>query len=149
MSTRRTLAALAAAALTGVLVAGCSSDSPSAAPAPQQAVATTAPATLAPPVVATPVGTPAASPHRVPPEKQDVTFQAALQRRNLAIADSPSMTIQYGHVLCSHLDANEPLQQLASEVQSTAQVDADNAGYVIGAAAAVYCPDDLSKLPTG
>lgn len=142
MNIVRSARALVIVAIGLALVAGCSSTpSPTAAPP----VAPPSSALPALPARASLGG--AASPRALPPEQRDPAFLAALDEHQLVVADSPQDTVRYGQIICAHLAVGEPVPQLIGEVQSTAQLDVDSTGFVIGAAAAVYCPDDIAKLP--
>ena len=134
--------------LATVLATGCATSAPAAAP-PSTPPATTTVSSALPalPTVSSDASLPPGVP-RIPPEQQDPAFQHALDQRNLVIADSPAETSQYGHIVCAHLNANEPLPALVNDVQSSAHLDLDNTGYVLGSATAVYCPQNLSKLPS-
>lgn len=126
------LAVLAAAALTA-----CGTDPPPAPPAPPAAPAPgpTAGGTLSIP--------------RIPAERQDEAFRTALATQRLTVGATPEETSRYGRTICTQLDSGQPAEQLIGDVQAGTRFQPSQVGYVIGAAAACYCPQNLSKLPTG
>lgn len=136
MNAARLIVGIAAAAAMSLSTA-CGSS----APPPSAASPTETRGSAAPPVVAQlPV-------RRVPPGTEDATFVRALARQNITVTDDPNGAPGFGRLICAHVKANEPPVQLVNEIKSSAHIGDQDAGFVLGAAAAVYCPEDLSKLP--
>ncbi len=144
--TRRLRRAAPLAVLAAAALIGCGTSGPPAPPVtPPQA----APASQAAPAAPGPSAGGTLTIPRIPAERQDEAFRAALDKQRLAVGATPVETSRYGRTICSQLDAGQPVDQLIGDVQAGTGFPPSQVGYVIGAAAACYCPQNLSKLPTG
>lgn len=134
----RTLGCALCVLAASAAVAACSGAAPAAPPAPPAASSAPMPA---------PGGSLAIP--RIPVERQDEAFRRALAQRSLTVGATPEETRRYGRTVCEQLDSGRPVDRLVSDVQAGTGFPPADVGYVIGAASACYCPQNLSKLPTG
>lgn len=84
---------------------------------------------------------------RIPEGREDEAFQHALARRALTLGSSVQEGRDYALAICAQLDQDRPLAGLVDDVEVGTGLPPDLVGYVIGVAAACYCPHNLSGLP--
>jgi hypothetical protein len=74
-------------------------------------------------------------------DPEDVTYLATLQQRSASFGSEAAM-IEVGHSICNDLATGQwgPLD-LGVVIMNTDQVDAAQAGYIVGAAINSYCPE--------
>lgn len=90
-----------------------------------------------------------------PPARADAAFQDALSRQGLTLRGSVERDREYALTICGQLEDDQPLEALVEDIEIGTALGREAVGYVIGASAACYRPDQLSKLaaagpaPTG
>lgn len=123
--------------LSGLAAAGCSGTEP-APPTAQAAPAASTTATIPSPSEA-PV---------LAPEQRDSAFVNALNSKGLQVGD-PETRTQVAQSICRSLDSGVTVPALAGQVQEAlGGPTSENTGFIIGAATAIYCPENLPKLKT-
>lgn len=133
-SSALTLAAVLAVA--GLAAAGCGG----AAQAPP--AAQTAPAAAS--TTAT-VPSPSEAP-TLAPEQRDPAFVDALNSKGLQAGD-PQTRTAVAQSICQSLDSGVTVPALAGQLQEAlGGATQENTGFIIGAATAIYCPNNLPKL---
>lgn len=120
--------------------AGCGSPAPTADSAAPPATATSEPA-----------GTEATIPSpeqapRLDPAQRDAAFTQALASKNLQVGDEQTRTA-VAESVCQALDSGVTVSALAEQLQEALSGPTpENTGFIIGAATAIYCPENLPKL---
>jgi hypothetical protein len=86
----------------------------------------------------------------------DRAYLMALDRQGIETSVDPTDYINIGHDVCDMLDGGaQPLTAVYTIVRSAEKNDlpvlssAYNAGFVVGAAVAAYCPQYRSLIPKG
>ncbi|MCD2191318.1 DUF732 domain-containing protein [Actinomycetospora soli] len=107
----------------------------------------------APPATPTsePAGTEATIPSpeqapRLDPAQRDAAFTQALASKNLQVGDEQTRTT-VAESVCQALDSGVTVSALAEQLQEAlGGPTPENTGFIIGAATAIYCPENLPKL---
>ncbi|MGO8938216.1 MAG: DUF732 domain-containing protein [Mycobacterium sp.] len=73
-------------------------------------------------------------------DTNDNKFIALLQSEGITDHVSPSHAIEAAHSVCSKLDGGETPTAVANDVLNSSEMPAYHAGYFVGAAIKVYCP---------
>ncbi|WP_433803557.1 DUF732 domain-containing protein [Actinomycetospora sp. CA-084318] len=106
------------------------------------------PATQAAPASASTTAT-IPSPSEAPslaPEQRDSAFVNALTSKGLQVGD-PDTRTQVAASICQSLDSGVTVPALAGQLQEAlGGPTPENTGFIIGAATAIYCPNNLPKL---
>jgi Protein of unknown function (DUF732) len=78
-------------------------------------------------------------------DQGDDAFIASLQRHNIAFTDRGS-AITAGHSMCSGLDRGQTPTSLMMSVVRATPLSAKDAGYLLGASVASYCPQHKGAI---
>ncbi|MCD2191930.1 DUF732 domain-containing protein [Actinomycetospora endophytica] len=126
-------------AVAGLAAAGCggAEQAPPAAQTAPAATSTTA-------TIPSPSEAPALT-----PEQRDPAFVNALNSKGLQVGD-PQTRTQVAQSICQSLDSGVTVPALSGQLQEAlGGPTQENTGFIIGAATAIYCPNDLPKLKNG
>ena len=78
-------------------------------------------------------------------DQNDDAFVAALHAHGIAMTDR-STAIATAHTLCSGLDKGETPTHLVLDIVKTTNLNAREAGYLLGASVASYCPQYRGEI---
>lgn len=70
----------------------------------------------------------------------DNKFIALLQNEGISDHISPAHAVEAGHMVCTKLDQGLTPHQVADDVLNSSSMPAYHAGYFVGAAIEIYCP---------
>lgn len=73
-------------------------------------------------------------------DTMDNKFIAILQSEGISDHVSPAHAVEAGHMVCSKLEQGMTPTQVASDVLNSSSMPAYHAGYFVGAAIEIYCP---------
>ena len=133
-----------------LFAAGCGDP---AAPGPPANTSAPAPASSGTGAVDTDSGTRTQIPSpeqapRLDPAQRDAAFTQALASRNLQVGDEQARTA-VAESVCESLTSGVSVPALAEQLRDAlGGPTLQNTGYIIGAATAIYCPENLPKLET-
>jgi uncharacterized protein DUF732 len=80
-------------------------------------------------------------------DQGDEMFLASLQRHRISFTDRGS-AITAGHNMCDGLDKGHTPTSLVMSVVRATDLSAQDAGYLLGASVASYCPQHKSAIGT-
>lgn len=123
MPTRRPRSVAVAVAVAALVVlGGCSTGTPP----PSGTAADQVPTSLAP----------------VPDDQKAAVFSGILARRAITVAAPGAV----GSRTCGAFDRATPAPTIVADTQASTGTTPDQAGYIVGAAVATYCPQHLGDL---
>jgi hypothetical protein len=73
-------------------------------------------------------------------DETDDAYIAALQRHGIPIKNRDA-TIAMGHTVCVALDQGESTTSIMATLSNAADISFNDAGFVLGASVAAYCPE--------
>jgi Protein of unknown function (DUF732) len=82
-------------------------------------------------------------------DTNDNNFIAMMNSEGITDHVSPAHAIEAAHSVCSKLDGGETPTQVANDVLNSSTMPAYHAGYFVGAAIKVYCPQYEPQEPPG
>ena len=83
---------------------------------------------------------------RLSPEQRDTAFVRALATRNIQVGDEQTRT-QVAESVCRSLDTGVSVPELVDAMrEALGGPTPENTGFIVGAATAIYCPENLPKL---
>jgi hypothetical protein len=82
-------------------------------------------------------------------DTNDNNFIAMMNSEGITDHVSPAHAIEAAHSVCTKLDGGETPTQVANDVLNSSSMPAYHAGYFVGAAIKVYCPQYAPEEPPG
>ena len=82
-------------------------------------------------------------------DNNDAKFIALMNSEGITDHVSPAHAIEAAHSVCSKLDGGETATEVANDVLNSSTMPAYHAGYFVGAAIKVYCPQYMPEEGPG
>ena len=82
-------------------------------------------------------------------DSNDDHFLSILKQEGITDHVSPAHAIEAGHMVCQKLDGGAKPSDVASDVVNSSSMPAYHAGYFVGAAIKVYCPQYMPEEGPG